>query len=218
MTNPNVSEDFILYKANNVYTDAELEAIAENLDFDRSGWVQLPTSDKMLDMINDYYIVQTNVLSSVDIFYLNQGSGQHAYPYRQGEVLFLDYVELSDTEFELSDLDFMYGEVLSVDSVASYNAVETINSIKVNAPLANETQQLIRARNDGKKLIQQFGKDYITSVNTRDISPEMIEVTYIKNDFTLLSEIEYCVLDITTGRLSSLFAFRESKIVLACSE
>lgn len=191
MTNPNVSEDFILYKANNIYTDAELEAIAENLDFDRSGWIQLPTSNKMLDMINDYYIVQTNVLSSVDIFYLNQGSGQHAYPYRQGEVLFLDYVELSDTEFELSDLDFMYGEVLSVDSVASYNAVETINSIKVNAPLANETQQLIRARNDGKKLIQQFGKDYITSVNTRDISPEMIEVTYIKNDFTLLSEIEY---------------------------
>lgn len=191
MSKPNVSEDYILYKALNIYTDAELEAIAENIDVDKTNWIQLPTSDKMLDMINDYYIVQTNTLSSVDIFYLNSGSGTHAYAYRQGEVLFLDYVELSDTEFELSDLDFIYGQVLSVDSVASYNPVETINSIKVNAPLANETQQLIRARNDGKKLVQQFGKNYISAVNTRDITSELIEVTYIKNDFTLLSEIEY---------------------------
>lgn len=191
MTKPNVSEDYILYKALNIYTDAELAAIAENMDFDKTNWIELPTSDKMLDMINDKYIVQTNVLSSVDVFYLNQGSGVHAYPYRPGEVLFLDYLELSDIEFELSDLDFLYGEVLSVDSIASYNPIETINSIKINAPLANETQALIRARNDAKKLVQQYGKNYISAVNTRDISPEIIEVTYIKNDYTLLSELEY---------------------------
>ena len=191
MTKPNISEDYILYKAPNNYTDNELTTICNNIDFDKSGWIELPTSSKMRDMINDKYIVQTNVLSAVDIFYLNEGSSTRAYPYKQEEVLFLDYVELSDTEFSITDLDFYYGDVDSVDSVASYNAVETINSIKVNAPLANETQALLRARDDGEKLVQEFGKNYISAVNSRDISSEVIEVTYIKNDFTLLSALEY---------------------------
>ena len=188
MTAENISEDYILYKTSNTYTDAELETIKNDLEYDKTGWVVLPTSAKMIDMINDKYVVQTNVLSAVDIFYLNEGSGTHAYPYRQEETLFIDYVELSDTEFALSDLEFFYGDVSSVDSVASYNAVEPIKSIKVNAPLANEPQALIRARNDAEKLVQQFGRNYLSTVNTRDISPEKIDVTYIKNDFTLLSE------------------------------
>ena len=191
MTAENISEDYILYKTANSYTNAQLEIIKQDLGYDKTGWVELPVSSKMRDMINDRYVVQTNVLSAVDIFYLNEGSGTHAYPYRQEETLFIDYVELSDTDFALSDLGFFYGDVNSVDSVASYNAVESINSIKVNAPLSNETQALIRAREDGEKLVQQFGKNYLSTVNTRDISPEKIEVTYIKSDFTLLSEIEY---------------------------
>jgi len=191
MTAENISEDYILYKTANTYTNAELENIKEDLEYDKTGWIELPTSSKMIDMINDKYVVQTNVLSAVDIFYLNEGSGTHAYPYRQEETLFIDYIELSDTDFSLSDLNFFYGNVNSVDSVASYNAVEPIKSIKVNAPLANETQALIRARNDAEKLVQQYGKNYLSTVNTRDISPEKIDVTYIKSDYTLLSEIEY---------------------------
>ena len=35
---------------------------------------------------------------------------------------------------------------------------------------------------------------------------------------SLSSDIEYCVLDITTGNLSRLLSFRESKIDLAWSE
>lgn len=190
-TAPNISEDFILYKTANTYSDQELENIKADIEYDKTGWVELPVSSKMIDMINDKYVVQTNVLSAVDVFYLNEGSGEHAYSYRQEETLFIDYVELSDTEFSLSDLNFLYGEVNSVDSIASYNSVEPINSIKVNAPLANETQALLRARDDAEKLVQQFGRNYLSSVNTRDISPEKIEVTYIKNDSTLLSDIEY---------------------------
>ena len=191
MTKPNISEDYILYKTANTYTEEELINLDDDMEADRTNWVELPTSNKFIDMINDKYIVQTNVLSAVDIFYLNEGSGTHNYPYRQDETLILDYVELSDTEFEQSDLDFFYGEVTSVDSLASYNAVESISSIKVNAPLSNETQALLRARNDGRKLIQQAGKNFISSVNSRDISPEEVEVTYIKNDYTILSQIEY---------------------------
>lgn len=191
MTAENISEDFILYKTANTYTDAELEGIKLDLEYDKTGWIELPVSNKMIDMTNDKYVVQTNVLSAVDIFYLNEGSGEHAYPYRQEETLFIDYIELSDTDFSISDLEFFYGDVISVDSVASYNPVEPIKSIKVNAPLANETQALIRARNDAEKLVQQFGKNYLSAVNTRDITPEKIDVTYIKSDFTLLSEIEY---------------------------
>lgn len=191
MTKPNITEDFILYKTANTYTEAQLQELDNDMDADKTGWIELPTSDKFIDMINDDYVVQTNVLSSVDIFYLNEGTGTRAYPYRQDETLIIDYVELSDTQFELSDLNFFYGEVISVDSIASYNPVETIKSIKVNAPLANEVQSLIRARNDAQKLIQQRGKNYISAVNSRDITPEQIEVTYIKNDFTLLSDLEY---------------------------
>lgn len=191
MTAENISEDYILYKTSNTYTNDELEIIKNDLAYDKTGWIELPTSSKMIDMINDKYVVQTNVLSAVDIFYLNEGSGTHAYPYRQEETLFIDYVELSDTEFALADMGFFYGSVDSVDSVASYNAVESINSIKVNAPLANETQALIRAREDAEKLVQQFGKNYLSTINTRDINPEKIEVTYIKSDYTLLSDIEY---------------------------
>ena len=191
MTAENISEDFILYKTANTYTDAELEGIKLDLEYDKTGWIELPVSNKMIDMTNDKYVVQTNVLSAVDIFYLNEGSGEHAYPYRQEETLFIDYIELSDTDFSISDLEFFYGDIISVDSVASYNPVEPIKSIKVNAPLANETQALIRARNDAEKLVQQFGKNYLSAVNTRDITPEKIDVTYIKSDFTLLSEIEY---------------------------
>lgn len=191
MTKPNISEDFTLYKTANTYTTAELEALDDDLEADKTGWIELPTSDKFIDMINDKYVVQTNVLSAVDIFYLNEGSGEHAYQYGPDEVLILDYIELSDTEFEMTDLDFFYGDIVSVDSIASYNSVESINSIKVNAPLANEVQSLLRARNDAQKLVQEHGKNYISAVNSRDISPEQIEVTYIKNDFSLLSDLEY---------------------------
>ena len=183
LTKPNVSQDYMLYKTANPYEGDEGEA-------DKSGWIELPTSEQMVDLSNDMYVVQTNVLSSVDLFYLNEGSGEHAYQYRSGDTLILEYVELSNTEFSITDLDFYYGEVISVDSVASYNAIERISSIKVNAPMTNETQSLIRARNDAKKLMQK-NLNFLTSVNTRDISPEVVEVTYIKSDFTLLSELEY---------------------------
>lgn len=184
LTKPNVSEDYILYKTANPYPGDDVEVT------DKSGWIELPTSDKMIDLSNDKYVVQTNVLSSVDVFYLNEGSGEHAYQYRSGDTIILEYVELSNTEFTLTDLEFYYGTVNSVDSVASYNAIERLSSIKVNAPMSNETQALIRARNDAKKLTIT-NSSYLTSVNTRDLSPEVVEVTYIKSDFTLLSQIEY---------------------------
>lgn len=191
MTKPNISEDFILYKTSNTYTEEELQALDDDVEADKTGWIELPTSDKFIDLANDKYVVQTNVLSSVDIFYLNEGSGIHAYPYRQDDTIIIDYVELSDTEFDKADIDFFYGTVESVDAVSSYNAVENISSIKVNAPLANEVQALIRARNDAQKIVQQYGKNYISAVNSRDISSEVIEVTYIKNDYSLLSNLEY---------------------------
>lgn len=184
LSKPNVSQDFILYKTANPYPGDDADVT------DKSGWIELPVSEQMIDLSNDKYVVQTNVLSSVDLFYLNEGSGEHAYQYRPGDTLILEYVELSNTEFTITDLDFFYGEVLSVDSVASYNPVERIASIKVKAPLANEVQALLRARNDAKKMML-LDLSFLSSVNTRDISPEVVEVTYIKNDYTLLSQLEY---------------------------
>ena len=183
-TEENISSDYRLYK-----TQGSVDISGEYPD--KSDWVELPTSEIVFDLSNDKYVLQTNVIGSVDIFYLNKGSGVHKYQYNTGDFLILEYIELANCQFTLNDLDFEYGHVESVDSIRSYTDVESLSSIKINSSLSNESQRLVRARADAKKNLEIEMASLVSSTSFRDLSPEIVEVTYIKNDYTALTTLEY---------------------------
>lgn len=78
---------------------------------------------------------------------------------------------------------------------------ETVESIKVLAPLQHETQKLIRGRKDYLKTF--LGLDTsIVSTNGHDLSAAVVELSYVKDDLTTFTQVE------KDAFIASLSAFR----------
>jgi hypothetical protein len=78
---------------------------------------------------------------------------------------------------------------------------ETLDDVRVNAPLAHETQKLIRGRADYKKTYKGLDTR-IVSTNGHDVSAAVVEITAVKDDLTLFSAGEKAAF------VTSLMAFR----------
>ncbi len=107
------------------------------------------------------------------------------YQYNTGDTLKLKYIELADITYSESDLVFDYGVIDSYTVTNNFSDIETIESIKVNAPLYHETSRSIRGRNDYLKEFKNLLID-ASDTNGRDISPAVVELTYSKNTTTKL--------------------------------
>jgi hypothetical protein len=160
---------------------------------------EISFTEKILDLNNDKFVVITNPFTSIDLMYLNDISGQ--YYYDTGSVIELEYIESNDLDFELimAQVTLYYGTFyptvispLSGDTqiLSAYRPIEDILSVAINAPLYFESQGLIRGREDFRKNFAILGGGTLIDTNGRDISPAFVELTYVKSDKTLLTNIE----------------------------
>ena len=145
----------------------------------------VPLSNNLKDLFNDMYVALSNPLGAVDVSYIQGGS----YLYAPSDTLTLQYIELATVAYDITDIQFDFGTVTTATSVLPYVAPESNDSIRVNAPLYHETQVLIRARNDYLKEFRNLGYNF-ASTNSTDFSPAIVNLTYVKNDYTIMSDTE----------------------------
>lgn len=145
---------------------------------------EVQTSNKILDLINAKFVCQSNVFGSVDVMYLNLDT--FALRFNTGDILTLRWVELADTSFETSDIKITIGTYVSNEVSSTYALPETIDNIKINAPLFNETQFVIRGRLDYLKIFKLLDASIVDTAG-KDISPAVVELYAVRDDLSLFT-------------------------------
>ena len=154
------------------------------------GSLEVPTTKVIKEMTEDKYLVRTNPYSSVDIMYLNTYEGAK-YTYGTGTEITIKYVELKDIE-EVPFTDSMFvnfGVLQDVTNISQYLPFETVEEMKINAPLDHETQNLIRSKQDYANRLSEIVPAVI-DVNWKALTPTYTLIVGLKNDFTLVSASE----------------------------
>jgi hypothetical protein len=162
-TSSNVSEDFRLY-----------------LD----GTELFPTTS-LVDLINDEFVTLSNATGAFDLFYLNKGTLQ----YVTGSIYDLEYLELVNPEFTLTDVASNETGITSVEISKVYEEEEATREIKINAPLYNETKFVIKGRNDYEKIFTALSTDILSS-SGRDYSPAVVQLSYVRENLNMFTETE----------------------------
>lgn len=157
--------------------------------------VEVPVSYELLDLLNDKWYALTNGFGGLDFYYLNEGD----YTYTSLTDLVLEYVKTNDLDYDFpNDITFDYGLVQGLvgspteedtQILSFFIPFESIDSIKIKAPLRYETQKAVRGREDFKKILYQLNSEFIDT-NGYDISPAFIGLTYLKEDETFLTELQ----------------------------
>jgi len=168
-TSQNVSEDFRLY-----------------LD-----GIELAPTKNLVDLIEDKFVQISNATGAFDLFYLNNGTQK----YITGSVYFLEYVELANPEFTVDDVSSDEQAINNVEISKVYEEEESTREIKINAPLYNETKFVIKGRNDYAKLFTALSTD-ILSAQGRDYSPAVVQLSYVRENLNMFTEIEKDVFQI----------------------
>ena len=154
---------------------------------------EVPTTKIIKELKDDKYLVRTNPFSSVDVAYLNTStrSGTGKYRYGTGSQITIRYVELQDIDMQqlTTEMFAPYGEVLGVKNTSEYLPFESVDSIKVTAPLGHELQNLIRSKADYAGRLRMIIPTIINT-NWRAVTPTYTQISYLKDDNTLLSEDE----------------------------
>lgn len=159
-----ISEDYILYKDNE----------------------EVPTTKVMKEMTKDKYLVRTNPYMSVDVAYLNTVDTAK-YKYGAGTEFTIRYVELADVVVApYTDSMINYGTLEDYTTISTYLPFESVNSIKVNAPIDHETQNLIRSKADYANRLAEI-IPAISEANFKALTPTYTQITYLKNNFNLLT-------------------------------
>lgn len=140
------------------------------------------TSERILDLINEKFVVQSNTLGAVDVLYLNLSTFVNRY--RTGDLLKIQWVELRETTIASTDIKLDYGDVDSYEFYSVYQPVESLSSIQINAPLYHETQFVIRGRSDYAKIFKLLDSS-ITYTTYKDITPAIVELSYMRTDLSL---------------------------------
>ena len=151
--------------------------------------VEVPTSKKMQDLIHDKYYVRTNPSGSVDIMYLNNATNA-THAYGTESVIKLRYIELENINIGNFNEDmFVYGQLGDVLTINDFVEFEDVESIKRNAPLQHCTEGVVRSKVDytsrTKELVPNIiDTDYVA------LTPSYTQMTYLKDDFTMLTDQE----------------------------
>lgn len=150
---------------------------------------EVPTSNIIKKLKDDFYLVRTNPYSSVDILYLNNSpTGQ--YRYGTETEFTLRYVELADVNtISYTSSMFSYGTLNNVLTIDNYVPFEKVDSIKVNAPLNHEIQNLIRSKADYSQRVKETIPNVVETAYT-PITPTYTLVTYLKDDYTILTDAQ----------------------------
>lgn len=148
--------------------------------------LEVPTTSIIKELADDMYLVRTNPYSSVDIAYLNN-SEKAKYKYGTGTEFTIRYVELADVPVVPYDSSmFTYGTLTNYSTISLYTPFETVDSIKLRAPIDHETQNLIRSKEDYASSLYKIIPS-IKEVNFKALTPTYTQITYLKEFFNLLS-------------------------------
>ena len=163
-----ISEDYVLYLDSN----------------------EVPTTKVIKQMTDDKYLVRTNPYSSVDIMYLNTFNGAK-YTYGTGSEITIRYIELEDFNvIPYTDSMFVnYGTLLDTTNISLYLPFESVDQMKINAPLDHETQNLIRSKQDYANRLKQIIPAMIDA-SYKALTPTYTLISGLKSDFTLLNTSE----------------------------
>ena len=164
--NSNISDDFVLFKDN----------------------LEVPTTDILKEMLDNKYLVRTNPYSSVDIAFLNTlETANENYKYGVGTEITIRYVELADVPvIPYADSMFTYGTLDDYRTIQGNRGMETVDSIKVTAPLYHEVQNLIRSKADYASALR-INVPSVSEVNFLARTPVLTQITYLKDKYNLLT-------------------------------
>lgn len=150
---------------------------------------EVPFSSEIKDLLNDKYVGLTNVNGSIDVFYLQSGN----YKYSPNSTLAAQFIERNNinfSSFSPSNLNIDYASQVNEYSLISDLILqESKEQIKLKAPLYHETSMVIRSRKDYSKYLL-LANDMLIQANDRDINPGLIELTYLKRDYSVMTESE----------------------------
>ena len=149
---------------------------------------EMPTTSISAEALEDMYLVQSNAAGGVNVTYLNLNT-DFTHKYQTGDILRLDYIRYQNIPYS-SDLSIDYADS-TIEILSTENTVvpETIESIQVKAPIAYETQQIIRSREDYVKNLLQLRAKFVDTTG-RDLSPAYMELSYSQQDNMILTETE----------------------------
>ena len=207
---PNVSEDVSVVMAKD---QSDLDTLASYND--ETKIFEWPLSKYLSDLPDLYSVVMTNAVGSVDVFSLNNMLKSNGDPVLYGtefNLLQLKYLEFNPLviswEQFAANAKWNYGASSHVDLTASHTsevAIErsTRDEIRVNAPLAHETQLIVRGREDYPKLLQlELNDNYgdCTGTKGHDVSAAIVELGYVlKKDGVLHMLTPADVLELEEG-------------------
>lgn len=148
---------------------------------------EVEVSDRVLDLINGKFVTQSNPLGSVDVKYLNLDNFDVQYD--TSDIVKLEWVQRADSTVSESDIVIDVGDLNNFETVSIFQDKESITSIKVNAPLQNETQFIVRGREDFVKILKLLDTSLIDT-NARDVSPAVVEIVGLRDDLSLFTDLE----------------------------
>lgn len=148
---------------------------------------EVQSSERLLDLINGIFVIQSNVYGAADILYLNLDS--FVVRYSTGDTIGVKWIALANPDFVLSDVQFFPGTLSAIQVVSQFQPIESQTSIAINGPLANETQYVIRGRNDYLKIFLLTDTSLL-STSGQDVSPAVVKLFYVRSDNTLFTQAE----------------------------
>lgn len=151
---------------------------------------EVPVTSNIKELAYDKYLVRTNPYGSVDIMYLNTFPN-FLYKYNTDSQITIRYVELADVGLKAFNNSMFetFGELLDFTTVSKYIPYETVEEIKVNAPLHHELQNLIRSKADYSSRLAEIVPS-IQETNFEPLTPTYTLVSYLKDDLTLITDSE----------------------------
>lgn len=180
------AEDISAPSADRAIFRFESPDVTEDLRLLLNG-TEVSTSDRILDLDDDKFVVITNVLESVDVSYLNRVGS--SFLYNTGDILRIEFLAKKDINFDQSDINFFYGDLTSFSTLSVYQDPEANNTTRINAPLFHETQALVRARLDFLKVFKIIDPRFV-STNQHDVTAATVELAYLNSDYSALTMAE----------------------------
>lgn len=156
--------------------------------------VRVPTSPYVYDLIHNKYLVRTNPNASVDILYNNTAKNA-TYSYGTESIIRMLYIQLNNSDIgDFSEDMFLYGTITDVLTISDFVPFESVASIKINAPLQHCTEGIVRSKVDYTSRAQELVSN-IKQVEYQALTPSYTLITYLKDDYTLLTPEEISTLN-----------------------
>ena len=151
--------------------------ITEDMDLILNGKI-VPYSKHVAKVMDGNWWTISNAFGGIDAAYINQADTPDSN-YKAGDKLTVRYVaRTEEIAYDPQAVKLDFGTLSASSVVDPYIPSENRDSIPINSSTYNETQNIVRGREDYSKNLRLTIPGCV-SANGRDISPALYEVTYV---------------------------------------